>query len=694
MVSKRKKINIVATLGLLAASVVATIGLLGNGSETSYVPLHSDNKQIQLTNSDAPTTSTEVVEEVTKAYGDSTSFVYKNVSYASDALCVLAPNGSIEKTDAAYNLLTVAASFATYNGGTMLFYQVKANEADEYVTSYPMDSNKTYTITGNYIRFVAPMGIKVTSITMTFGCLNPVEGNAITYRYVDRASSSAAWSYYQGTTSSVMATVNKNGAFNMAAADTDQSHWRVKDARKVVVETPTGGMNIAPKCASSGVMESDGSTNSGRSSCFVFPFRMNSNASVELNIRMAKYEAIALNGGQISCWVSLDGQYLKCPSVTFGHTDTNLYYNFKDCIYGTFALDKGNHVVVMEFFSNNVPTVDVCQLNVTNYGIDPVPYLNIRDNGDHTLEVEDLLAPVYGLKKYDSAWIGANGNRNNPLEGSTTLSTAGVSLGSQFKVTVLMAAPGDITLSGYFAWGASVDLKAATELFIDGVHQPKTQFDEYTIPSGKGWTDFVEFGMGTYHLDEGYHEITFSNVLAYNIDKYTLTVSNLVFSLFTLTDDGTTHLEAEDVRIDRSNWAIRSDWKAAGKSITENWNNSGATALPETSGVSLCGLDTNCEILLPFTVDADCDFEFVIYCACNQAEQVSNAYTVTIDGVALANPDTTVQSGSSSVSTYWNWKHYSAGTASLTAGLHSLVVTLNRNYFNLDSYDFIITNYQ
>lgn len=111
------------------------------------------------------------------------------------------------------------------------------------------------------------------------------------------------------------------------------------------------------------------------------------------------------------------------------------------------------------------------------------------------------------------------------------------------------------------------------------------------------------------------------------------------------------------------------------------------------SGRNLCALNEGCVINIPFETLGSCKFEFDIVCASPIAIKGSEAYEVSLDNKKLEDNDTSLTLKPSDASQYWNWNKYNAGSAELTKGQHILTIRLLNGATNIDSFQFMASNY-
>ena len=125
----------------------------------------------------------------------------------------------------------------------------------------------------------------------------------------------------------------------------------------------------------------------------------------------------------------------------------------------------------------------------------------------------------------------------------------------------------------------------------------------------------------------------------------------------------------------------------------ESWTTNGATALSETSGRNLCGLNDGCEILIPFESLGSHNLRFEVVCAYSNQVKPSEALKIELDGEVLSDNDTDLMIQQTEASTYWSWNIYNGGSASVTRGEHLIKVTLVHAGINIDSFRMVATNF-
>jgi hypothetical protein len=211
--------------------------------------------------------------------------------------------------------------------------------------------------------------------------------------------------------------------------------------------------------------------------------------------------------------------------------------------------------------------------------------------------------------------------------------------------------------------------------------------------------NWKKWHAGTIDLTKGSHILNISVALSLNIYKIEVTVTNFEngeYGTATIKGNETKIVEAESGLLDRTYWSIRSDFIQAGRDPVETWNTSSPTTLSNTSGRSLCGLNSGCEITLPFESNGNCNLAFQIVCAYSEASIIADKFTVTLDGEELTNNDTSLSTGPGSQTgngIYFNWKLWNGGNKDITSGRHTIVVKLVNATINIDSFRFVSTNY-
>ncbi len=154
-----------------------------------------------------------------------------------------------------------------------------------------------------------------------------------------------------------LATIDKNGTYTVEAEDLDLRGATLQAGCAGFYENPSseyptsGGTCIA--CVASPTI-------------LAFKFTLNANATVELNIVCAKYEADYNLDANVQLYVDKNEPFVT-GNTEFGHTEQNQWYNWKTVKLGTLNLTKSSHVLYMKVIGGAFPNTDCFILNVTNY---------------------------------------------------------------------------------------------------------------------------------------------------------------------------------------------------------------------------------------------------------------------------------------------------------------------------------------
>ena len=377
------------------------------------------------------------------------------------------------------------------------------------------------------------------------------------------------------------------------------------------------------------------------------------------------------------------------------------YFNWQNWSMGTYDLEAGNHSFTLTVKDFKLPNLDSFKLVATN--MEGGDHVNITSNGTQTLQATDGSLDKSNWVK-DSEQFDFVENWNN--NGATYLSaTSGQSIGhlangSKISFSLGLKGRGRVTIKPIIAHVQASKASGYLNAYVDSTKLTKDDFgmdDDLTLGSSgvstywnwKGWT------AGTIDLAKGSHIVLIEVVKSCNIYGFEITTSNYQdgeYGVTTIKGNGDTRVEAESGLLDRSGWSIREDFINAGRQPIEAWNNSGATSLSYTSGRSLCGLNTGCVITIPFESKGNCTLTFKITCAYSAELNASQCFTIKLDGEDMTSADSSLTLGSSGVSTYWNWKDWTAGQSSLSTGQHVITVKFDQ-IVNVDSFVFSVTGY-
>ena len=340
--------------------------------------------------------------------------------------------------------------------------------------------------------------------------------------------------------------------------------------------------------------------------------------------------------------------------------------------------------------------------------------LNIKRNGSYIVEAEDKDIPLDGYIEADTAWSAAhydgvnevtkyveswNNSRVNPSSGKSICNIAvGSVLGFKFSVE-------KDCLINISARMAMYDGKKPSELLefrLDG--EVKDDVDKALVlthldgaDDGAKYFNWQDWSMGTYPITAGEHifTITVTDFKLPNLDSFKLVATNMEDGdTVNISDNGTTTILASDESLDRTSW-IKDD---AQYDFIENWTNSGATYIKETSGKSIGHLADGSKINISIGLKGRAKVAIKPIIAHTKELKATDYLKVQVDSTTLNNEDfgldTSLKLGSQDgVSTYWNWKSWNAGTIDLTKGSHILTITVKKS-LNIYGFEFVTTDYQ
>ena len=378
------------------------------------------------------------------------------------------------------------------------------------------------------------------------------------------------------------------------------------------------------------------------------------------------------------------------------------YFNWQNWSMGTYPVTAGVHTFTITVKDFKLPNLDYFKIIATDMeGGDAV---NITGNGTFTLASTD---PTIDRTNWVSDGAGRGFEEDWHTDGSTDVEeTSGRSIGhlgnlcqivfpislsgrAKVQVNILAATPDNLNAS------QSLSVKIdATKL-----ENPDTDL-VFTSSSVSQYWNWKRFNAGTLDISKGGHIVTIAVNKAVNLLKYEFVVTNYedgAYGAITLNQNGTHILQAESGLLNRTQWSVRSDFVQAGREPVENWTTSHTTEISETSGVSLCGLNSGCIIEIPFEAKGELNLQFQIVNAYPDALACKSLYTITLDDKKLEDPDLNETLGSAGTENpgqlYWNWKIWNAGNMALKAGQHTLKIQLNL-IANVDSFRFVVTNYK
>jgi len=160
---------------------------------------------------------------------------------------------------------------------------------------------------------------------------------------------------YYGDLSSYGYQITEDGTTTIEAEDITltQGTWQVESPTGEAASLTSGGKSIG---------------NVSANASFSIWFNLGKPALVDLTAVMAKYEDnYSLNGNVIA---TLDGETLTPAAVTFGHTDTNQYWNWKNVTFYSDILSAGTHTLIVSSgtVDNAFPNTDCFKITARGYG--------------------------------------------------------------------------------------------------------------------------------------------------------------------------------------------------------------------------------------------------------------------------------------------------------------------------------------
>ena len=342
-----------------------------------------------------------------------------------------------------------------------------------------------------------------------------------------------------------------------------------------------------------------------------------------------------------------------------------------------------------------------------------VSVLDITHNGSYIIEAEDERIPIDGYIEADPAWSAIHYDGVNEVTKyvetwtnanyipSSGRSLANIAAGSVlgFKFTV----SADCYINIY-AVMAMYDTQKPAELLtfrLDG--EVKDDVDKNLVlthangnDNGAKYFNWQNWSMGNYPVTAGEHSftITVDSFKLPNLDKFIIVATEMEGGdAINITQNGLYKLAATDPILDRSGWVKDSP----NYDFEETWTNTGATYLNETTGKSIGHIDNGTQIVVPIHSNGRVHLEFKLVIANVNENKASEFLKVTLDSTNFNNidfgQDDTLTLGSSSISQYWNWKGWVAGSLDMTKGSHILTILVKKS-LNIQGIEVTATNYQ
>ena len=310
---------------------------------------------------------------------------------------------------------------------------------------------------------------------------------------------------YYGKTDEKGLQIKTNGTFVREAEEIKVASGSYK------VESPTGD---AASLTSGG--KSIG--NVAKGTIFSLSFSNLSKCTINISAVRAKYEGTFSLDDNLE--IRLDDEEIKTGYSSFGHTDSNQYWNWKNVSIIKKEFEAGDHVLSIEALKENCfPNTDCFTFAVSGYN----DLRNIDGEGEYVYEGEDL--PYLNLN-FDAA--GAAGRVESDSHSSRGKSLGHIQNGFiEFPFYRQDKASVDITLvlSKYEPYNVSEYYK----IYRDGA---ELSFVDPSLTLGRAedgsndWFNWKEVKIATQHLEKGDHLFAFHfPTVGVNIDYYKFTIS-------------------------------------------------------------------------------------------------------------------------------------------------------------------------
>ena len=379
-----------------------------------------------------------------------------------------------------------------------------------------------------------------------------------------------------------------------------------------------------------------------------------------------------------------------------------MYFNWQNWSMGNYFVEAGQHSFTITVVDFKLPNLDCFKIVAT--GMEDGDAININQNGTIKLAATDPILDRSGWIKdsdnYDFEETWENSGATYVSE-TTGRSIGHLQDGSQIVVPIGSKGRAHVLINLVVA---HIDAKKVTEYLrvtLDSTNFNKEDFNQDTDltlgeSSASHYWKWKCWRAGELDMTKGSHILTIGVKKGLNIHSIEVVVSNYQDGengVFTINNNGTYSVEAESGLLDRTFWSIREDFINAGRDPVEPWTTNGPTALNNTSGRSLCGLNNGCVIDIPFESLGNFDLRFEVICAYSTEVKPSVALKIELDDEVLPDNDTDLVVSQTSASTYWSWNMYNGGSSQIQKGEHNVRVTLVNATINIDSFRIISTNY-
>jgi len=358
---------------------------------------------------------------------------------------------------------------------------------------------------------------------------------------------------------------------------------------------------------------------------------------------------------------------------SFGSSETNTYWNWKDIELEGVVMAKGFHTFTYKAINNGI-NLDSFVLTASYYGDVASRGIQITDNGFNTIEAEDMVVESGGFSvespSGEAASLTSGGKSIGNVKANTVFS---ISFNLDEKATVELAG----IMAKYedsFALDEKLEIKLDSEVITTGY----TSFGHTDTNQYWNWKHVT---LNKAVMDSGYHSLTIKALNENdcpNIDCFKIITTGFG-DMFAVSE--AKNVRVEGVEMPYNNLSF--DSAGAGGRIESDSRSSGGKSLGHIAGGY---------IEIPFYVDMDsATLNLTLGLAKYEAVAVGDNYTLYLDGNQIAFTDPTFTLGRTDGNDWFNWKEVAVSSQTLTEGTHTFKLDLSKLAVSIDYFDFTFT---
>ncbi len=379
--------------------------------------------------------------------------------------------------------------------------------------------------------------------------------------------------------------------------------------------------------------------------------------------------------------------------TTFGGTDTNQYWNWKDVSLDTIILDAGAHTFTYKITGSQGINLDCFKFAVADYD-DTGKYYQIGENGTITAEAENLdltnfvvRADAVSVKptakdcieSSDEATYGTSGGKSIGFIGNGTVLKVNLFLKDESVVTpIARMASADATF----------DVDGNSTFKVDETAVDSNGYKTFGSTDTNTYYNWKDVKLDSVSLKAGFHTFTYTcKGAAINLDafKFTTAYYNVLATInANKTIDDPYLVEAEDC--DTSGCTLQ----AGCNSFFEEPK----STIPTSGGECIACISAPSILAFKIDVKGTCDISF--YTVAAKYEDPWN-----LDGnvsyyLDSNTPFVTGYSafGHTTENMFYNWKTVELGTTTgVTSGVHQFNIKVLGSFPNTDCFKMVVTNY-